>query len=96
MSWSKLLLEAVSRVLPPAAEWLVSRFQNGNSSSSSAKPNSSAEANRHGTQSGSARNASSDATEKMMREPKCPKCGLPQSKCDEIRRDHETMPDPFI
>ncbi len=59
MSWTKLAIEALSRVLPPAAEWLASRFQNGNSS------NSSAEANRHGTQSGAARNASGKATEKM-------------------------------
>ncbi len=68
MSLRKLLLEAVSRVLPPAAEWLAGKLMpnDSKSSNSSAKPNSSAESNRHATQSGAARNASSDATEKMM------------------------------
>lgn len=63
MTWTKLALEALSRVLPPAAEWLASKLTSNSSKSS----NGSAEANRHATQSGAARNASSAATERMAR-----------------------------
>ncbi len=36
------------------------------------KPDNSTEANRHGAASGTARNAASDATERMMRDNHCP------------------------
>ena len=64
MSLAKLALRALSYVGPPVADWLARKLSTTQNAEEKARI---AESNRHATQSGAARDASSDATERMMR-----------------------------
>ena len=65
MSWAKLALRALGYVGPPVADWLARKLSTTQNAEEKARI---AESNRHATQSGAARDASSDATERMMGE----------------------------
>ncbi len=65
MNIGKLLLEAIRYIGPPVARWIEGKLDPRDKVSKSV-----AESNRHATQSGAARDASSDATQKMMDERK--------------------------